>query len=183
MYASQIFKCLKSNPLTSESFKGVYSADESPLQTVEDKKNKRFYIFNLSDSDEPGSHWIAIMKNPCPSLNFYFDSYGDPPPPDKPVIKNILNCNYVFNPHQLQSPFSTVCGQWCMFFIAEMCCGVPFSHMIQGFEKFRTFLEKDYVVNRFVFQVFQLQLDVIDRDFLLEQIQRSQEKLQYGRRS
>lgn len=176
MYGSQIVHCLKSNPTTAPYFKGVFSADEFPDQPKKEIEKTKFFIFNLSESDEPGSHWVAIMKNPAPHFNCYFDSYGEPPPKDS-NFKHFMKHKFLYNSVQLQSPFSTVCGQWCMFFIAQMCCGVPFDDMVHGFERFKTFLEKDYIINRFVFEVFNLQLSVIDKEFLLEQIQRNREKI------
>ena len=176
MYGNQIYKCLKSNPTTAKFFKGVYSADEIPEEKIKDEKKTRFYIYNLSKSDEPGSHWVALMLNPKPNYNLYFDSFGDPPP-ENSIFKHFMKHKFQYNSVQLQSPFSTVCGQWCMFFISEMCCGIPLDDMINGFKKFKTFLEKDYIVNRFVYEVFHLQLRVVDRQFLLEQIIRAKNKL------
>jgi hypothetical protein len=53
-------------------FIGVYPADAEPK--ISNKKTNISIIFNLSNHDEPGSHYIAIHIKPKEII--YFDSYG-----------------------------------------------------------------------------------------------------------
>lgn len=50
-------------------FKGVFAADQIPLM-----KNKEYAIINLDDSDQGGSHWIAVIKEKNKVL--IYDSFG-----------------------------------------------------------------------------------------------------------
>lgn len=50
-------------------FKGVYASDKIPKL-----KNKEMIIANLDTSGEPGSHWVAIVKDNNKTL--VYDSFG-----------------------------------------------------------------------------------------------------------
>lgn len=54
--------------LFGSKFDGVFSADQIPSKF-------RSIIANLDDSDEPGSHWVAIARAPCGRYLVY-DSFG-----------------------------------------------------------------------------------------------------------
>ena len=75
-------------------------------------KNNESTIVNLADSNERGTHWIA-MKFINNKL-FYFDSYGIEFIPDiskkeyDKIIKNI---------YRIQSINSNECGKFCIMFI------------------------------------------------------------------
>jgi len=86
--------------------------------------------------------------------------------------------DFRYNSVQLQHPFSTVCGQWCLFFVYHMSCDIPLKDVVSKFKPITDFLQKDYFVNRFVYNIFGLNLDVLDRDFIFEQITRLREKIQ-----
>jgi len=78
MYKRTIQSLLSKQTETKPFFRGVFCADEVPFQSKSDKKQKCFYVFNLDNLDEPGSHWVVVMLSP--QRNLYFDSYGEPPP-------------------------------------------------------------------------------------------------------
>ena len=56
-------------------------------------------VCNTHDSDRPGEHWVAMYVD-NERRGDYFDSYGLQP---------------------LQSPLSTVCGQYCVAFLMFRC--------------------------------------------------------------
>ena len=66
--------------LKIKHFRGVFIKDELPqkINTIE------CAIINFENSDQEGSHWTAYYKNN--SKKYYFDSYGNAPPP-KTTIK------------------------------------------------------------------------------------------------
>ncbi len=68
-YGDQLNKYATS--LFGNKFKGVYAADElEPLKRF----NTGYFIYNLDDSDEPGSHWIAVIKHDSGIL--VYDSFA-----------------------------------------------------------------------------------------------------------
>ena len=59
-----------SRNLLGESFSGVYPADKIPVLD----KDVKYAILNLDESDEPGSHWVAIAKEG--DTTYLYDSFG-----------------------------------------------------------------------------------------------------------
>lgn len=89
------------------------------------KNNRPFYlVVNTSASFEgSGEHWVSMYIPRKYNQNIeYFDSFGLPAI-NKYFIKFLSNnCkNYVYNPVQLQSDTSLVCGQYCTVFLHERC--------------------------------------------------------------
>jgi hypothetical protein len=69
--------------------------------------NKGFYIVNMGDSNTQGTHWVSIIDN------YYFDSFGLPPP------KNITNYhnNIYYSNKQIQNKNDNNCGWYALMFI------------------------------------------------------------------
>jgi len=124
---------------------GVLASDELKLVT-----KKHFYIIVNSDpSDQPGTHWLAFMKR-GKYLEF-FDSFG------KPVT--FYGQNFIdfvkkhgpylkYNTTQLQSNSSSLCGKYCLFFLAHRNLYYTYDEILSMFSK--THLEKnDYEVKKF----------------------------------
>lgn len=97
-------------------------------------------VFNTDNSKKPGTHWVAVYvdKN---SQAWYFDSYGIPPLIPEHVRSLRNNCKTIrHNDQQMQSPASTVCGQFCIMFLYCMT-------MCEKFEDFRDLFSKDLTRN------------------------------------
>ena len=75
-------------------------------------KNNQSTIVNLADSNERGSHWIAMKF--IDNKLFYFDSYGIEFVPD--IIKKQYN-KIILNIYRIQSNNSNGCGKFCILFI------------------------------------------------------------------
>ena len=58
--------CLK---LFGSKFRGVHASDKIPKM-----RNKQMAILNLDKSNEPGSHWVAIVKDGDDTI--VYDSFG-----------------------------------------------------------------------------------------------------------
>lgn len=76
-------------------FKGVYAADE--LTNLK-KEDSGYFIFNLDKKNEPGSHWIGVVKNrrKLPDGTFadkilVYDSFGRDTKEIAPGIYSIGN--------------------------------------------------------------------------------------------
>jgi hypothetical protein len=98
--------------LSSQLFFGVYSIDLIPIIPI-----KHFVICNLSPSNEPGTHWIVILRPDNTSLEI-FNSLGYKNLDTlKPHLKNFSHSvDLEFNYDQFQPDDSTYCGYFCIYF-------------------------------------------------------------------
>ena len=74
-------------------------------------------VCNTHDADQPGEHWIAMYVD-TKGYGDYFDPYGLEP--QHIEFMNFMNehCSeWAPNDRTLQSPMSTVCGQYCVAFL------------------------------------------------------------------
>ena len=70
-------------------------------------------VCNTHNAYQPGEHWVALYVDE--ECGDYFDPYGQPP--QHIEFTNFMNehCSeWMFNERILQSPISTVCGQYCV---------------------------------------------------------------------
>ena len=58
----------------------------------------------------------------------YFDSYGLPPLYQE--FLTFLEKNYTYNDIQLQEPFTTVCGQYCVLFACYTFAGFSMNEIV-----------------------------------------------------
>lgn len=74
-------------------------------------------VINLDDNDGPGTHWVAYCKEK--SSTYYFDSFGNLPPPNE-FIKYLGSDSYIhYNYKQYQNYGTTNCGQLCIQFMFD----------------------------------------------------------------
>lgn len=113
----------------------LYSACPVFLGTHAIDKLPRFcsggaYVINLDPSTGPGTHWVAVYSK-LDSID-YFDSYGNEPPA---FLKRWWgkNKNYQSNPMLVQGPFSSVCGQYCIYFILQKFRGCTMRSILTQF--------------------------------------------------
>ena len=81
-------------------------------------------VCNTHDADRPGEHWIAMYVD-AERRGDYFDPYGLRP--QHVEFANFMNehCSaWLPNDRTLQSPLSTVCGQYCVAFLMFRCRNV-----------------------------------------------------------
>ena len=81
-------------------------------------------VCNTHDADQPGEHWIAMCVD-TKRRGDYFDPYGLEP--QHIEFTNFMNehCSeWAPNDRTLQSPMSTVCGQYCVAFLLLRCRNV-----------------------------------------------------------
>ena len=72
-------------------------------------------VCNTHNADQPGEHWVAMYVD---EVGDYFDPYGQEP--QHVEFANYMNehCSeWSANNRTLQSPLSTVCGQYCVVFL------------------------------------------------------------------
>ena len=103
----------------------------------------------------------------------FFDSYGDPPGALAPEFEKFLKRNvrtYSFSDKRLQGDYSTVCGQYCLFYLYHRCRGYDPREIVRMFGKNRSV--NDVLVNDFVVDKFNTRSEVIDFEYLINQIAR-----------
>lgn len=124
------------------------------------------YVVNLSPSSHKGTHWVAVYAQN--NRLEYFDSYGFEP---STRLKRWWgkNISFVKNPYCLQGPFSSVCGQYCIYFILHRFSGLKMSEILSQFGTDVDF--NDRQVYQYVSSRFNLErLPLIDSANVLLQI-------------
>ena len=91
-------------------------ATEKPLDV-------KAYIINTDNSDKPGEHWVALYFKDDKAI--YFDSYGQPPLEDYilPFIQRNTTTGRETT-EMLQSPWSKVCGMYCIYILHQLSRGL-----------------------------------------------------------
>ena len=114
---------------------GVFARDEfaEAKLTTAKQKQKCMFICNTDCSHKPGRHWVVLCID-GQGKNTYFDSYGLPP--FHKEFSTFLNKNYVYNDIQLQEPFTTVCGHYCVLFARFMFAGYSMEEIIHTLEPY-----------------------------------------------
>ena len=128
--------------LTKDLFTDVYACDQ--LSFIEINEYPKSFVVNT------GTYWIAIYFNEQMKGEF-FDSYGKHPIHYNEHFLDFKNRNAVeweHNKIQLQSAFSTVCGQYCIYFLYHRCRKRSVSSIVTNFVNHK--LRNDQLVYDFV---------------------------------
>ena len=88
---------------------GCFSKDQ--IKLIENDKS---IIINLQDSNQPGSHWIALKR--VNNTIFVFDSFGIGYIPVG-ILKVYKNHKIITNIYRIQDISSNLCGMFCVLFI------------------------------------------------------------------
>ena len=129
---------------TRTHFLGVFALDQLPKLT----QFPCCFVANTDPISLPGTHWVAFYYDSPTSLEF-FDSYGQTPHEYKfPISKKIssLTCNS----YPIQSLVSTVCGQFCIFYLFHRARNIPLTQIIS---ELRSFPDPESYVRSFVTKI------------------------------
>ena len=168
MNANQIYSGLKGNQITSNDIRGIFPINLlEKYGEVKRAKNNAF-VCNTAIDSHPGQHWIAIFID-YNSNGEYFDSYGQPP---NEIFSRFLDkhcTEWYWNDIILQSPFSSVCGQYCMYYIYGKSCNLQMTDITEVLCEIE---KKDKYVYDFVRKTFPniVKTSIFDRSFFIEQI-------------
>lgn len=92
-------------------FRGVFMKDGLPKRIWKNETG----IVNLDSKNGPGTHWVCYKK--YQNTVYYFDSFGNLPPPKELEIY-FSNAQYVlYNFERYQQDDSVVCGHLCLEFL------------------------------------------------------------------
>ena len=114
MNTAEITEILETNPVTRNTFVGVFAADQLPKERLQ--HDRWFLICNCCPIDLPGKHWVVIF---CEGGELqFFDSFGLAPE-NYPGVVEFINTqemvSVIFNKEQFQSIESDACGHYCIF--------------------------------------------------------------------
>ena len=155
MNTFQLTYALEHDKITKRKFCSVFPSDRWP-RTI-DKKPCGF-IANTDPSTEPRTHWVEFYF-PTELKAAFFDSYGYPTEHYRDTFPDYLNNNsyeWEFSNRKLQSIWSDVCGQYCIFYLSHRARGHSMNKIVQLFSN-DTMLN-DVKVSRFVKTHFKLAL-------------------------
>ena len=147
MKTFQSEQVLTKDPFTKGIFAGVYAFDQ--LSSIEISKYPKSVV-NTDHMELPGAHWIAIYFDEQMKGEF-FDSYGKHPTHENKHFLDFMNRNAVeweHNKTQLESAFSTVCGQYCLYFLYHRCRKRSMSSIVNSFVNDK--LRNDQLVYDFI---------------------------------
>ncbi len=164
MDTRRIIRALKSKSTTSASFLGVFASDELP-QSVPFRPCS--LVINPDPANLPGQHWVAAYINGDGTTD-YFDSYGVKP--NVAAIATFLddNSDYVnCNSKQVQGHLSSVCGQYCLWFLTHKCAGFGMSDIVKPFVG--NFIGDAYVC-AWVNKRFHLNTETFEDDVVVNQL-------------
>ncbi len=158
MNGRQVSASLKGHSHTRRHFRGVYSSNTFPFQK-RSMSAPRSYVCNLDSSNGPGTHWVALYI-PKRGPVEYFDSTGMDLPPE--LFRRFRpSTNYIYNAIRLQSPFTTVCGQYCLHYLWQRGLCDSMNETLSVFRNYDPFFN-DILVNRIVEHVFKVKLNIFN---------------------
>ncbi len=133
MDTCQLMDAVSQDFIMKDIFIGVF-----PRDLVPSHRGAASLIANTDKSDESGTHWVAMYKDKT-SCD-YFDSYGNVPFENK-----FLRENFSCNKNVLQSPYSDVCGHYCLYFLYYRCRGYSLNEIVQNLKINGDDIVKDFV--------------------------------------
>ena len=135
----------RSHPLLRLRYAGVYPRDLLPAHPSRDS----FYICNTAPSSHPGIHWVLINRNSSQHTEF-FDSLGRHAIHSS--IKKFLGDYYTRAIVQTQETMSSLCGEYCLFYITLRCQGHPMEDVMALLNAAGS--QSDWLVSSYVYETF-----------------------------
>lgn len=147
MNTFQLEQILNNDKYAMSVFQGVRARDEFIRETL---TFPSAYIVNTDNSNQPGSHWLAIWLTSNNTVE-YFDSYGLPP-----IYSDIseklfsITDHIIFNNFRLQDPTTVVCGHYCLLFCLLKARGCTLDSIIKVFRPALTHEQRDHYLAEFI---------------------------------
>ena len=162
MNSEQLISILKQDPYTASIFRGVYPINRLP--TI----RNGIYVINTAPDTHPGLHWVAFFVTD--SSIEYFDSYGGDPP--TALHRWGKKKQWIINPIPLQSPLTSVCGQYCLYYLLHRTRGIDMFELLMDFDA--DVDRNDKLVYDFVEERYDLEhLTLVDTENVISQLARA----------
>ena len=148
MNTTQLQCALESDPAMKEYQREVFALDQFKNAKL---LNKGIYICNEQTSRKPGSHWFLVITE---SDKVYFiDSFAQSPKyygVDKKLQK--LKRPVAVLSDSIQNPFSTLCGEYCLFFAYHLSRNFNLKSVTNFFTN--DYVRNDQNIKQFVWRMF-----------------------------
>ena len=162
MNGGQIEDALRGHKFASQYSVGVFPADQLPLKEFQGSD-----VVNTNDSDQHGQHWVAFFS--VDNIRECFDSFGRNPGEYSDKITHWLDGTYqVVQCETLRSRESTVCEQYCLFFILLRFYGYSYQDVMSALSK--NTVINDKFVCKFVNKLFRIKTSLKDKYFTLQNL-------------
>lgn len=163
MNSDEISNVLRREKLTRDKFVGVFPCDQIP-----EKQYPGAYVVNTDPSSAPGQHWVAFYCTESGQLEA-FDSFGKDPGSYATAIKDWMGDDYVIRSKSvLQSLDSTLCGNYCLYFLLLRCHDISYEDLLSIFCADREV--SDLFVCKFINEYFKLRTSLRDTTFILKSL-------------
>ena len=162
MNSHQLASILKQDRYTAPLFRGVFPINRLP--SIRDG----IYVINTAPDGHPGLHWTALYVKG--DTIEYFDSYGGDP---ASLLRRWgKKKRWVSNPIPLQSPLTSVCGQYCLYYLLHRARGIDMTTLLMDFGN--NVDDNDKVVYDFVEDRYGLEhLTLVDTENVIFQLARA----------
>ena len=137
MNTAQITHALEEDPITKKTFCGVFPCDKLP-QTID--KYPCGFVANTDPSNKPGTHWIQFGSVQVMLGGTTTRFWGNILTATglmyhwclETIWKNTDKWKY--NKRKLQSIWSDVCGDYCIFYLSHRARGYSMNKIVQLFD-------------------------------------------------
>jgi hypothetical protein len=147
MNTLQLIHALKGN--VSCATKTVHVGPAESIELFMSQRSPKSGIFNLSPSyDGPGTHWVAVFTTDGYKYEI-FDSYGQSVLMYSHHFDKLKKVRYTENLRSIQSFNSSICGEYCIFFLVKRSHGETFCKILSYFGRDKT--RNDCVVKVFFY--------------------------------
>lgn len=177
MNNEQLWKCVKQDQLMWRYCTGIYACDTVLLPRKKINSLPICYIMNTDPIALPGKHWIAVYLSIYGQHEF-FDSYGRQQSTVAPYLPKIKaaaaaatmagRSDWLENTVTLQSPHTSTCGQYCLYYLSHRCAGRQMKDIVNDFSADR--VDNDRLINDYINSTFNTELDIYDEKFKNMQI-------------
>lgn len=142
----QLWTALSSNSITSPYLGKVCAADELPQTLIQYPK---LFIVNTQNSNKAGQHWVSFFfgENKIPE---FFDPLGKTPQHYHKSFEHFLirhGDSYLINNCPVQSPNSSACGYFNLFYLALRCNGNSMEQVLSSLDLTNLEQNTNVVVN------------------------------------
>ena len=145
MNTEQIYQILCSDQLTKSRLGRVCALDQLPDNL---EKLPCIFVCNTDPSNLPGQHWIALYFDEQ-GHGEYFDSLG-PYSVNREIVSymDMHTLSWHKNENQIQSLYSNVCGQYCIYFLMKRCRNISINTVVNHFTS--DFIKNDIFISDFI---------------------------------
>ena len=155
MNTQELRQALSVNPVTAKCARGVFARDQVPENVA---PYPAAFVVNTDVAKDPGLHWVGVYQLSHDEVEF-FDSFGRSLKSYKMQFlaagKKLVHQNDI-----CQSALSTVCGQYCLFFLLRRASGESFSNILHLFTDNK--FSNDKMVCQYVNHHFKLDTVMFD---------------------